>query len=169
MRPVRIAAALGTALVLAAPAAAQAQVSRFQPPQPWFGLFQSGVLRGPRSQPITIGPNQAGVDQNFDGQPDAVYDLPASIRADTQSPSRWSFEDHLSPTQRVLYTRRFRDTGAPNPPPVCDNDPASHEVFFHRLDTPPAMTLLGSACLRGPLSRQPGSTSRPRPRRCARR
>lgn len=154
MKPVLIAVALGAAGVLAAPAAAQ--VSRFQPPQPWFGLSRSGVLRGPVTHPIgTIGPNQVGVDQDGDAEPDVVYDLPPAIRADTQSPSRWSFDDHLSPAQRVLFTRRFRNPIAPNPPPVCDGDPAGHEVFFHRLDTPPAMTLLGSACLRGPLSRQP--------------
>jgi uncharacterized repeat protein (TIGR01451 family) len=143
--------------VVAAPLAAQTQIVAFQPPQPPFGGLSSGVLRGPISHAIgEIGANQVGVDQDGDTVPDVIYDLPPAIRRDTQSPARWAFEDRLSPTQGVLYTRRFRNTaGSPNPPPVCDNDPASHEVFFHSLGPPPAMTLLGSACVRGPLSRGP--------------
>lgn len=158
MRRWMAAVAFGLMGTLAASLHAQAQVDAFVQPQNLFvSAAGNGVLRGPGNHP-TLGPiaaNQIAVDDTGDGFLDSIYDLPADIRNDPNAPpapNRWAFQHGLSPTQEVLYSRRFPTAGSPS---VCGNDSANSEVFFHRLDTPPAMTLLGTACLRFPFSSGP--------------
>ena len=121
------------AIALAATLAAaplEAQTGQFVNAQPWFvdAIGGGGLQR--------LAGNQIAVDQNRDGTPDATFDLPHDIQT-PPSPDGSFLEDRLSPSQRVLYTKRFRNDGL-----ALDGCASGVLVYFHRLGPASGMTLL---------------------------
>jgi uncharacterized repeat protein (TIGR01451 family) len=124
--------AMALAAIFAAPPAARAQTGPFVPAQPVF--VGPGGLTGVQR----VGTTQINVDTNRDGIPDATYTLPPALQPPNPPDSELVIEDRLSPSQQVLYTRKFQRNG--DPVPGCSNG-GPVKASFYRLDTPPAATM----------------------------
>jgi len=136
------------AVILIQSSLAQAQESPFVNGEPLFSApAGTGVLRGPINHPVVgpVGEDQIAVDNSGDGLVDAIYNIPAEILQG----SGFDLDFRLSPSQEVLFTVRSPGGIAP----ICNGDPANVLVYFHRLESPPATSILAAAvCLRAPLA-----------------
>jgi uncharacterized repeat protein (TIGR01451 family) len=123
---------------LAATIPVAAQTFEFRQPQHSFisASGASGVLPDYSSDEIDL-------DRNRDGLPDGTWNLPPEIR----SIANTTLQHRLSPSQRYLITMRSAFGSA-----VCGGAIQNVAVFFHRIDSQPVLVLLGSDCLRGPVS-----------------
>ena len=129
---------------LALPATAAAQTGAFVGGQP---VFSRGAPPTPNLGVARLPGNIISVDVNRDAVPDVNFELPDDIQSDPLD-SSLQFQDYLSPSQRVLYTRRFSasDTGCAT----------GIRVYFHSLATPPTMQPLATGiCLPAPEAQGP--------------
>lgn len=130
---------LAFAALFASPGVASAQTGQFSAGEPWFvgPLGQSGVQRDINGTDIHV---DTPADPDGLPNPGMTFELPSAIRHD---PTVSLLEDRLSPAQDVLYTRKVH-TSCPN-----------GQVYFHKLETPPNMTLLATECLPAGIAIQP--------------